>query len=240
MKLHLGLNGPIDNTFQGIQGVQHVWETLGFHVLFYGFCYRGFSNYDEIQNMQCRLQAQITSTKCSSGDIKFKDLNNDGVINDKDRTNLGNSYPSFTYGFTNNLSYKGFELSILFRVHKIIRCSISQDGILKAAWVMAITARDIGNGGRAKGFKFNARYWKWPQSKQSCFQTGFVKILSAYKNFGGLYISCKMVKIMQASINFNYMEVPKTCSPLQNIKAWIPEVGNELLIMDFYPQARTF
>ena len=55
------------------------------------------------------------STSTAPGDIKFKDLNNDGVINDLDRTNLGNSFPSFTYGFTNNFSYKGFELSVFIQ-----------------------------------------------------------------------------------------------------------------------------
>jgi hypothetical protein len=35
-------------------------------------------------------------------------LDNNGVINDKDRTNLGNSIPNFTYGLTNTFSYKIF------------------------------------------------------------------------------------------------------------------------------------
>ncbi len=40
-------------------------------------------------------------------------MNNDGIININDRTVTGNALPSFTYGLTNNLSYKGFSLDVL-------------------------------------------------------------------------------------------------------------------------------
>lgn len=48
------------------------------------------------------------------GDIKFKDINNDGVIDNNDRTIIGNPWPKFTYSFNSNLSYKGFELNMFF------------------------------------------------------------------------------------------------------------------------------
>lgn len=46
------------------------------------------------------------------GDIKYKDLNGDGVIDEKDRTNIGSPMPKFTFGWTNTFSYKEFDLSI--------------------------------------------------------------------------------------------------------------------------------
>lgn len=46
------------------------------------------------------------------GDIKFQDLNSDGVIDDNDQTVIGNPNPDFTFGFTNTLEYKGFEFKI--------------------------------------------------------------------------------------------------------------------------------
>jgi TonB-linked SusC/RagA family outer membrane protein len=46
------------------------------------------------------------------GDIRFKDLNNDGKVDDKDVTEIGNPNPKFTLGFTNTLNYKGFDLSV--------------------------------------------------------------------------------------------------------------------------------
>jgi TonB-dependent starch-binding outer membrane protein SusC len=48
------------------------------------------------------------------GDIKFKDLNKDGVINELDKTVIGNPWPKFTFGFNNYITYKEFDLNILF------------------------------------------------------------------------------------------------------------------------------
>jgi TonB-linked SusC/RagA family outer membrane protein len=49
------------------------------------------------------------------GDIRFKDLNNDGVVNDRDRVTLGNPLPDFYYGANATVSYKGFSLTALFQ-----------------------------------------------------------------------------------------------------------------------------
>jgi TonB-linked SusC/RagA family outer membrane protein len=46
------------------------------------------------------------------GDIRFKDLNNDGIINAADRTFIGNPNPDFTYGVNNTLSWQGFDLNV--------------------------------------------------------------------------------------------------------------------------------
>lgn len=48
------------------------------------------------------------------GDVKYRDLNNDGKITVDDETFIGNPWPKLTAGFTNTFSFKGFELSILF------------------------------------------------------------------------------------------------------------------------------
>lgn len=49
------------------------------------------------------------------GDIKYKDLNGDGVIDAQDQTIIGNPYPIHTGGFSNNFTYKGFDLNIFFQ-----------------------------------------------------------------------------------------------------------------------------
>ena len=53
--------------------------------------------------------------KPSAGDLKFKDVNGDGKIGYEDKMALGNTIPKFTYGLHFNLSYKGFDLSMLFQ-----------------------------------------------------------------------------------------------------------------------------
>jgi TonB-linked SusC/RagA family outer membrane protein len=49
------------------------------------------------------------------GDVKFKDQNSDGVINEQDRVHTGSPIPRFMYGLTANLAYKGFDLSLFFQ-----------------------------------------------------------------------------------------------------------------------------
>lgn len=46
------------------------------------------------------------------GDYIFEDINKDGVIDDEDRTYIGNPAPDFTFGIGNTFSYKGFDLNI--------------------------------------------------------------------------------------------------------------------------------
>jgi TonB-linked SusC/RagA family outer membrane protein len=51
----------------------------------------------------------------SAGDIKFKDLNGDGVIDDKDRQFLGSFIPKVSYAFNLGANYKNFDLSIFLQ-----------------------------------------------------------------------------------------------------------------------------
>ena len=50
----------------------------------------------------------------AAGDIAYKDLNNDGKIDDKDRAFLGNPNPKFIYGLNLSGNYKGFDLMVSF------------------------------------------------------------------------------------------------------------------------------
>lgn len=47
------------------------------------------------------------------GDLKFRDVDGDGVITANDRTIIGSNHPDFAYGMTNSFSYKNFSLSVL-------------------------------------------------------------------------------------------------------------------------------
>lgn len=48
-----------------------------------------------------------------AGDIKFKDVNADGKIDDNDREIIGSPHPGYFFGFNNTISFKGFSLDIL-------------------------------------------------------------------------------------------------------------------------------
>jgi hypothetical protein len=73
---------------------------------FYGYVADGiFQNDDEI--------AASGMKDVKPGDRRYKDLNNDGMIDDKDRMVIGNGLPKYTFGFSMSMDYKGFDLSIL-------------------------------------------------------------------------------------------------------------------------------
>src|SRR5690606_31800058 len=50
-----------------------------------------------------------------TGELMYRDLNTDGVISSSDRTYIGDPNPKFTYGMTNNFSWKNFDLSIFIQ-----------------------------------------------------------------------------------------------------------------------------
>ncbi len=61
-------------------------------------------------------ESPFQETGTRPGDIKFKDLDNNGVIDDGDKTFIGNPNPDFTFNMINELSYKNFDFNIFFRV----------------------------------------------------------------------------------------------------------------------------
>ncbi|MBT1698708.1 TonB-dependent receptor [Fulvivirgaceae bacterium PWU4] len=48
------------------------------------------------------------------GDVRFRDLTGDGIIDDKDRTILGSPQPNITYGLNASVAYKGFDVNLFF------------------------------------------------------------------------------------------------------------------------------
>lgn len=56
--------------------------------------------------------AYYRSSDTKPGDIKFRDLNGDGIINGDDRTILGSPIPDVVFGLNLDLNYKGIELSV--------------------------------------------------------------------------------------------------------------------------------
>lgn len=61
------------------------------------------------------IDTKRDGTAAKPGDIKWKDINGDGVINSSDQEILGGALPKFFGSFTNNLSYKNFELNVFFQ-----------------------------------------------------------------------------------------------------------------------------
>ncbi|GAO44047.1 SusC/RagA family TonB-linked outer membrane protein [Flavihumibacter petaseus] len=58
---------------------------------------------------------ELIQPNAKPGDLKFVDQNNDGKIDDKDRVYMGASFPKLTYGFTANVTWKRFDLSMFWQ-----------------------------------------------------------------------------------------------------------------------------
>ncbi|MFW6326716.1 MAG: SusC/RagA family TonB-linked outer membrane protein [Bacteroidota bacterium] len=68
-------------------------------------------NYEKLGIWQLDEAEEADRYGQEPGEIKVKDLNDDGIINDKDMVILGTDIPKISLGFGNRLSYKEFELS---------------------------------------------------------------------------------------------------------------------------------
>jgi hypothetical protein len=81
---------------------------------FYGFKTNGlYQTQADIDN-DPNIKNDPNKANIRPGDVRFLDINGDGIVDDKDRTNLGNPNPKFVFGFHGTLSYKNFDFSFSF------------------------------------------------------------------------------------------------------------------------------
>jgi TonB-dependent starch-binding outer membrane protein SusC len=89
--------------------------TLG-HTIgsFYGYVAERILTGDDFGEEERYLHAMPATGKPAPGDLKFKDLNNDGIINDLDRTIIGKAVPDIVYSLNLEAFYKNFDVSVFF------------------------------------------------------------------------------------------------------------------------------
>lgn len=76
---------------------------------FYGYVTNGiFQNAEQVEGSPQRETAV-------PGDVRYKDLNNDDVIDDNDRTMIGSPWPDFVYGITLGAAWKGFDFNLFIQ-----------------------------------------------------------------------------------------------------------------------------
>ncbi|WP_298547092.1 TonB-dependent receptor [uncultured Aquimarina sp.] len=85
--------------------------------MFYGFVTDDlFRTQEELDNGVIPAESSRNeATGTWIGDVRFRDLNGDGTIDDNDRTFIGNPHPDFTYSITNNFRYGMFDLSVFLQ-----------------------------------------------------------------------------------------------------------------------------
>lgn len=105
-----GGNAPADYIVKVGQPVGSIWglETDGFYAI------DDFNYENGVYTLKSGVASNqgITSVAPQPGTIKFKDIVSDGIINDQDRTVIGDATPSYFGGINNQFSYKNFDLSV--------------------------------------------------------------------------------------------------------------------------------
>jgi Outer membrane receptor proteins, mostly Fe transport len=77
---------------------------------YYGYVANGlFQTADEVTNHAQQNPAT------AAGDVRYKDLNADGKIDEKDKKVIGSDIPHYTYGLNLDMEYKGWDLSMFFQ-----------------------------------------------------------------------------------------------------------------------------
>lgn len=89
------------NSFHALK----VGEEVG---VFYMYRFDGIYQYDG------EVPEPLYELGVRAGDVKYHDVNGDGLINDKDRMLCGSANPSLSGGWSNTFKYKGFEFGIFF------------------------------------------------------------------------------------------------------------------------------
>lgn len=83
---------------------------------FYGLKTNGIiKDMDALNRAPIQFGQVVSQSGTWLGDVLFQDLNGDGKIDSEDLTAIGSPHPKFTYGFTNNFSYKNFDITLFIQ-----------------------------------------------------------------------------------------------------------------------------
>jgi len=102
--LNIGQDNPIISGGAG--------QTTGVFILQPGSPLFSFYGWEIDGIWQTDDDFSVTRDAVAPGDIKYRDVNNDGTVNGEDRVLLGNAFPKLTWSVGNQFSYRGFNLSI--------------------------------------------------------------------------------------------------------------------------------
>lgn len=102
------------NTNQIYQNAEEFYRAENGHAIGYFWGYRTAGIFQSKQDINNWIAAGngVMQANVQPGDVKYVDLNHDGRIDDKDKDDLGNGLPKYTFGFNIMLGWKGFDLGI--------------------------------------------------------------------------------------------------------------------------------
>ena len=205
---------------------------------FFGFKTDGlFQNFAEVA-------AGATQTGAQPGDIRFVDMNKDGVINDQDKTKIGDPFPDFTLGWNVNLEYKNFDFTAftyasvgndVYRAYERNANYTNKDRMILARW----TGENTTNSAKNPRYSFTDANSNIRVSDRYVEDGSFIKI----KNLQlGYTFPQQMTRKVFSRLRV-YAQV-KNAFTFTKYTGFDPEIAGGILDTGVdrgaYPQARTY
>lgn len=175
-----------------------------------------------------------------AGDAKFRDLNEDGLIDDKDKTDLGNPFPWLTYGLNLGADYKNFDIQLFFqgvhgnKIYNAVRERTEGKGDIAT---LGTQMRDVWTVGRTDGsipnpYGSSLNYETSSRFVESGSYLRLKNVQLGY-NLPASLLKDKFISSLRVYLSANNLLT------FTNYTGYDPEVGSGV---DYgnYPQARTF
>lgn len=208
---------------------------------FFGYITDGiFQSTEEVESHA------FQSNETSAGDIRFKDLDADGMITPNDRTYIGNPTPDFTYGLNGDFSFKGFDLNLFFQGSQgndIYNNTVRYDFIYVNR-PSSVLQRWTGPGTSNSQPKVSLN----DGNQNARISDRFVED-GSYFRLKAMTLAYNLPKNLLKKIKLNNLKFYLTGQNLltfTNYSGYDPEIGNIAGSLEigidrgFYPQARTF
>ncbi len=226
-------NTPIPTGFSGLTSMIEVGQPIGY-----------FKLYDAtgVYKDQADVDASPKMAKTLPGDSRYRDVNNDGKIDDSDRTNVGQPLPAFVYGLTNTFSYRNFDLNIL---------ATAQTG----GMIYSMIGRSIDRPGMGYLYNKLAKWensWKSPENPGDGMTPNINASTGSYYDTRWLY-SSDYIRVKNITLGYNvpkmkWFERARVYISVENPFIWhkysggfTPEAANnEGGDYGGYPQSKTY
>ena len=209
---------------------------------FWGYKTAGlFQNEQEIQEWRDAGNG-ILQSNVQPGDVRYVDVNHDGVINDADKVNLGNGMPDFTMGFNLGFEWKGLDFSVVTNGafgQQIVQ-SYRNQGNKQANYTTAILDRWTGEGTSNRIPRVTEQNINWQFSDLFIQDGDFFRISNVTLG----YDFAKLIKSKAISQARLYVQVQNLFT-FTNYDGMDPEIGYGVdgwvsgIDVGYYPRPRS-
>ena len=205
--------------------------------VFYGYVTDGlFQNQTEVENHAFQPGA-------APGDIRYRDLNNDGVINESDRTVIGNPNPTWLFSMNNTVEWKGLELSVYLQGvagNSIYNANNIENTGMAAAMNQTVAVLDRWTGEGTSNFMPRAVYG---DPNQNCRVSDRFIENGSYLRVKNIMLAYSFPGKMLQKINVHGLRLALICENVATISKYSgfdPEVSINGIDSSRYPIPRTY